>query len=105
VLKVRYQKNLDEMEAGIRAGHTVNGWQMPKGAEPGDFAVWYAASPDQEYRARGGWQQSPGASCVAVQSMLTTGMFASVCPSPSSPARARSRRLEPGSATGRPSHR
>lgn len=54
VLKVRYQENLDEMEAGIRAGHTVDGWQMPKGAEPGDLAVWYAAWPDQEYRAWGG---------------------------------------------------
>jgi hypothetical protein len=53
VLKVRYQENLDEMEAGIRAGHTVDGWQMPKGAEPGDLAVWYAAWPDQEYRAWG----------------------------------------------------
>jgi hypothetical protein len=36
VLKVRYQENLDEMEAGIRADHTVDGWQMPEGAEPGE---------------------------------------------------------------------
>jgi len=53
VLKVRHQENLDEMEAGISAGHTVDGWQMPKRAEPGDLAVWYAAWPDQEYCAWG----------------------------------------------------
>ncbi len=53
VLKVRGQDNLDEMEQGIAAGHTVDGWQMPKTAVPGDLAVWYAASPDQDYRAWG----------------------------------------------------
>jgi hypothetical protein len=31
----------------------VDGWQMPKTASPGDLAVWYAASPDQDYRAWG----------------------------------------------------
>lgn len=59
VLKVRHQENLDEMEAGISAGHTVDGWQMPKGAGPGDLAVWYAASPDQEYRAWGWVARTP----------------------------------------------
>jgi hypothetical protein len=53
VLKVRHKENLDEMEEGIKAGHTVDGWQMPKHAVPGDLAVWYAASPDQEYCAWG----------------------------------------------------
>lgn len=26
---------------------------MPKHSQPGDLAIWYAASPDQEYRAYG----------------------------------------------------
>jgi hypothetical protein len=26
---------------------------MPKDAQPGDLAIWYAANPDQEYRAYG----------------------------------------------------
>ncbi len=66
VLKVRHQENLDEMEVGVRDGHTVNGWQMPKGAEPGDLAVWYAAWPDQEYRAWGGWPTLQKQGSVAV---------------------------------------
>ena len=53
VLKVRGRDNLDEMEQGIATGHTVDGWQMPKTAAPGDSVVWYAASPDQEYQAWG----------------------------------------------------
>jgi hypothetical protein len=53
VLKVRGPDNLYEMEQGIAAGHTVGGWQMPKTAVPGDLAVWYAGSPDQDYRAWG----------------------------------------------------
>ena len=59
VLKVRHQENLDEMEAGISVGHTVDGWQIPKGAEPGDLVVWYAASPDQKYRAWGWVADTP----------------------------------------------
>lgn len=57
VLKVRQQENLDELEEVIRRGRTLEnglgGWQMPKDAQPGDLAIWYAASPDQEYRAWG----------------------------------------------------
>jgi hypothetical protein len=53
VLKVSGKENLNEMEQGIEVGHTVDGWQMPKTASPGDLAVWYAASPDQDYRAWG----------------------------------------------------
>src|SRR5215469_8564011 len=53
VLKVRGRENLDELEQGIAAGHTVKGWQMPKSASLGDLAIWYAASPDQHYRAWG----------------------------------------------------
>lgn len=53
VLKVCGKDNLTEMEQGIAAAHTVDAWQMPKAALPGDLAIWYAASPDQDYRAWG----------------------------------------------------
>jgi hypothetical protein len=45
--------NVDELNEGIRVGRTVDGWQMPKDSVPGDVAVWYAASPRQEYIAWG----------------------------------------------------
>jgi hypothetical protein len=61
VLKVRGRDNLDEMKQGITAGQTVDGWQMPKTASLGDLAVWYAASPDQDYRAWGWVVGSPSA--------------------------------------------
>src|ERR1039457_952438 len=57
VLKVKGKENLEEVDDGVEAGHTFNrglgGWQMPKDARPGDLAIWYAASPDQDYRAYG----------------------------------------------------
>jgi hypothetical protein len=57
VLKVRHKENLDELAEVIRRGRTLDGddggWQMPKHAELGDLAIWYAAYPDQEYRAYG----------------------------------------------------
>ena len=57
VLKVRHKENLDELAEVIRRGRTLDGddggWQMPKHSELGDLAIWYAASPDQEYRAYG----------------------------------------------------
>lgn len=54
VLKVRHRENLEELDEVIRRGRTLDGgWQMPKHAELGDLAIWYAASPDQEYRAYG----------------------------------------------------
>jgi len=37
VLKVRGKDNLTQKEQGIAAGHTVDGWQMPKTALPGGF--------------------------------------------------------------------
>jgi hypothetical protein len=51
VLKVRHKENLDELAEVIRRGRTLDkdeddGWQMPKHSEPGDLAIWYAASPD-----------------------------------------------------------
>ena len=42
-------ENLDD---GIAAGRTVDGWQMPKGSKPGDLVIWYAAGR-QQYIARG----------------------------------------------------
>lgn len=52
VLKVDDDKaNLDELAAV--AGRTVEGWEMPKHAEPGDLAVWYATDPRQTYVAWG----------------------------------------------------
>jgi hypothetical protein len=63
VLKVRYRENLEELAEVIRRGRTLDGadggWQMPKYAELGDLAIWYAASPDQEYRAYGWVTGSP----------------------------------------------
>lgn len=57
VLKVRHKENLDELEEVIGRGRTLEnglgGWQMPKDAQPGDLAIWYAGSPDQDYRAYG----------------------------------------------------
>lgn len=57
VLKVRHKENLDELEEVIGRGRTLEdglgGWQMPKDAQPGDLAIWYAASPDQDHRAYG----------------------------------------------------
>jgi hypothetical protein len=57
VLKVRHQENLDELAQAIQRGRTLDGpdggWRMPVSAQPGDLAVWYAASPDQQYVAYG----------------------------------------------------
>jgi len=57
VSKARHKENLDELAEVIRRRRTLDGddggWQMPKDAEPGDLAISYAASPDQEYRAYG----------------------------------------------------
>jgi len=62
VLKVRQKKNLEELDLAIERRRTLEedlhapepgGWKMLKNAQPGDMAIWYAASPDQEYRAWG----------------------------------------------------
>jgi hypothetical protein len=57
VLKVRYQTNLDELAQTVQRGRTLDGsdsgWRMPVTALPGDLAVWYAASPHQQYVAYG----------------------------------------------------
>jgi len=53
VLQVdRNPENIAELEDGITAGRTVDDWQMPKGAKPGDLVIWYAAG-HQKYIARG----------------------------------------------------
>ena len=71
VLKVRQKENLEELAEVIRRGRTLDGddggWQMPKYAQVGDLAIWYAASPDQEYRAYGwvaGTPAKPGGELV-----------------------------------------
>jgi hypothetical protein len=48
----RNPENIAELEDGIAAGRTVDDWQMPKGAKPGDLVIWYAAG-QQKYIARG----------------------------------------------------
>lgn len=57
VLKVKRKENLEELTGVIAQGRTFEGsdggWQMPKDAQPGDLAIWYAGDPDQEYRAYG----------------------------------------------------
>lgn len=48
----RNPENIRELEDGIAAGRTVDDWQMPKGAKPGDLVIWYAAG-HQKFMARG----------------------------------------------------
>jgi hypothetical protein len=45
-------ENIAELTAGVAAGRTVDDWQMPKGSQPGDLVIWYAAG-HQKYMARG----------------------------------------------------
>jgi hypothetical protein len=53
VLQVdRNPANIAELEDGIAAGRTVDDWQMPKGAKPGDLVIWYAAG-QQRYISPG----------------------------------------------------
>ena len=53
VLQVdRNPENIAELEAGIAAGRTIDDWQMPRDAKPGDLVIWYAAGR-QKYIARG----------------------------------------------------
>jgi hypothetical protein len=64
VLKVRGKENLQELDEVIGVGHTVSAhglgsWQMPRDAEPGDLAVWYAGDPDQQYVAYGWVAEAP----------------------------------------------
>lgn len=60
VLQVdRDPANLAELEAGLTARHTMDGWQMPKGAKPGDVAVWYATLPTGAYVAWGWVEEAP----------------------------------------------
>jgi len=48
-------ENLDELDRSVRAGHTVEDWQMPKGARPGDLAVWYASGRHAGVYVAWGW--------------------------------------------------
>lgn len=51
--------NLEELEECLKHRHTVDGWQMPKGAKPGDVAVWYATLPVGAYVAWGWVEEAP----------------------------------------------
>lgn len=56
ILQVNDQaENLDELDRSVRAGHTVEDWQMPKGARPGDLAVWYASGRHAGVYVAWGW--------------------------------------------------
>lgn len=56
ILQVNDQaENLDELDRSVRAGHTVEDWQMPKSARPGDLAVWYASGPRAGVYVAWGW--------------------------------------------------
>jgi hypothetical protein len=48
-------ENVDELDRSVRAGHTVEDWQMPKGARPGDLAVWYASGRRSGVYVAWGW--------------------------------------------------
>jgi hypothetical protein len=48
-------ENLDELDRSVRAGHTVEDWQMPKAARPGDLAVWYASGRHAGVYVAWGW--------------------------------------------------
>jgi hypothetical protein len=51
--------NLDELGDGLKKNHTVDDWQMPKTAKPGDVAVWYATIPTGAYVAWGWIEDVP----------------------------------------------
>jgi hypothetical protein len=51
-------ENIAELTAGVTVGRTVDRWQMPKGAKPGDFVIWYAAGR-QQYIALGRVDEVP----------------------------------------------
>jgi hypothetical protein len=48
-------QNLDELDRSVRSGRTVDDWQMPKGARPGDLAVWYASGRRAGVYVAWGW--------------------------------------------------
>lgn len=51
--------NLDELEQGLKRRHTVDDWQMPEKAKPGELAVWYATLPTSAYVAWGWVEDTP----------------------------------------------
>lgn len=56
VLQVNDQKeNTDELARSVSLGRTETDWQMPKGARPGDLAVWYASGRDAGIYLAWGW--------------------------------------------------
>lgn len=48
-------ENVSELDRSVRAGRTVEDWQMPKRARPGDLAVWYASGRHAGVYVAWGW--------------------------------------------------
>jgi hypothetical protein len=48
-------ENTDELARSVSLGHTETDWQMPKGARPGDLAVWYASGRNAGVYKAWGW--------------------------------------------------
>lgn len=99
VLKVNHEQgNVDELDRGIQAGRTVDGWQMPKHSGPGDIAVWYASAPRQEYIAWGWVTATPrlasGTTTACTSAQLPACAALTPCPG--------SRQLSPAASTGIP---
>jgi hypothetical protein len=56
ILQVNDQKeNTDELARCLSLGRTETDWQMPKGARPGDLAVWYASGRKAGNYMAWGW--------------------------------------------------
>jgi hypothetical protein len=56
ILQVNDQKeNTDELARSLHIGRTETDWQMPKGARPGDLAVWYASGRQAGKYVAWGW--------------------------------------------------
>jgi hypothetical protein len=56
ILQVDDQKeNTDELARSLHMGRTEADWQMPKGARPGDLAVWYASGRKAGKYVAWGW--------------------------------------------------
>jgi len=56
ILQVNDEKeNTDELARSVSIGRTETDWQMPKGARPGDLAVWYASGRTAGTYVAWGW--------------------------------------------------
>jgi hypothetical protein len=56
ILQVNDQReNTDELARSVSIGRTEEDWQMPRGARPGDVAVWYASGRNAGNYVAWGW--------------------------------------------------